>query len=351
MPGDLALTQETLGLLYQYSYKSYLQVAVDHGPDRYYHHIAKMILYVLDFAFSLDCGIDSLLAQDIAQAFASFEYAAQIMKACLAAGMIDNTALFLEYLIKSLAYAQSRDASDITQLFLKQLAALSVIVGGVHHPVFTLAKGLLSLGITPVLSNELLKASCNGRYDAGVEDRKVTDTALFRLVCESLGKDYSLQQAEIAYHDLVYQYRRGEEGDRYLYHFTSQQMASVYLRHHRFIEAAALLSDAPDHLSEYISRGWVPTKPTSAPFSMIGIVRRLYLLAQAYAGQQNHEHAEAMFRLAIFAGQKYFPCDEPTLIRAYKAYSSYLKGLNRTTEAAEVEQMVVLGLKMYMLTV
>jgi hypothetical protein len=127
-------------------------------------------------------------------------------------------------------------------------------------------------------------------------------------------------------------------------------LSTVYMAHEKFAEAESLLSNAASDYSEWIERGWKSTLPRTAPLSVIGMVWRITLLAQAKAGLQEHDASDRFFQLSIQAAKSLLPADHPSVVRAQKAYSMYLVGQRRSQDAEVIEQQIDEALSMYMLT-
>ena len=215
------------------------------------------------------------------------------------------------------------------------------------HPLAVVARNLLILGITPELVDRLAEAELKLWSSRQPRcSKSQIESLLFQSKCDCLSTSFALQEAERTYRYLTRPYRTADHDERLQRQMNSAMMAEVYLAHHKFVDAACVLSDAPDQLAEWVENGWMPT---TAPLSMTGIIWRLFLLAQALAGQGKHESADAEFRSSISAGSKYYPPDYPILIRAQKAYVAYLDSQNRKGEAQEIKRVVDSGLQLYML--
>ena len=213
-------------------------------------------------------------------------------------------------------------------------------------------ENLLRLGMAPELilamhTIENASQATLGLYLGPSDEREhqmLIDRMAFEQKCKILGSSYSIQEAEYTYQNLLTQ-----PHIKYNRQFLSLWMGRFYMLHKRYVEAAGVLSNAPDDLMEWLSKGCKATIPRTAPMSMMAIIWRLSELARAFAGQERYDSAEAMFQLSLSAGQRFMWPDYPTVIQAQQVYSTYLTSQGRGREAKEVEQAIDLGLKMYML--
>jgi tetratricopeptide (TPR) repeat protein len=346
LPEGLAMLETTLFIVCEHAVKGY--TLVQSGA-----HIRNKELDAASdmekWCFSVKCGSMNLLNHNVSQAFASFEFASRLLKRCMSE---TNSHLFSKVLV-ALAYAQSRKAHDVVQLFLKQIAALATTSLGPRHPISIWARNILVMGVNVALVEKLYVAEMSAACNAGFLDRYGYEVGVFGLKCDVRGADYHLLEAEGIYQNLVD--RNLIEGPpkwrRYTFQFLSVNMAQLYLEHESFSKAVSVLSDAHTDLEEYVSKGWAPSMPLTAPLSAIMIVWRLYLLGQALAGQGDHESANTAFESAISAGLKYLDHDHHVSISAQKAYSEYLSSQNLKEEADEIERIVDLKLDMYKLSV
>ena len=344
-PEGLAILERTLSIVGEHGVKGY--ILQQSGVYELFEGNNQLI----NWSFSIHCGCTNLQNHNFSQAFASFEFASRILNTCLTA---KHPHVF-SHILKALGDAQCRNAHDVVQLFLKQIAALATTSFGPRHPFSVWARNILVMGINPALTEKLYMAEMNAVCSAGFTSRERVENGLFQLKCDCLGTGYHLHEAEQNYRDLVDRTSTlsefpGLENRRYQYQVLSVNMAELYLQHQSFSKAASVLSDAPADLEEFISKGWAPTFPATAPLSMIMIIRRLYVLGQALAAQGDHEPADAAFKLAVSAGLKYLDPEHHICISAQKAYSEYLSSQNRKEEADEIEQIVDLRLDMYKLT-
>ena len=299
--------------------------------------------------YAIRSGVNGLCNGNHRQAFACFEHAAQTVNTCFVNnGALDDATNVCVTMLHALCYARSREAHDIADLFLKQMGAIAVVIGGPAHPVAIMMKQLLVTDLTMDLlqrfNHVCFVASTVSEASTKVYKRNYHSFALKYDIFDR--SSYSIEKAEYDYQKLL----SGDSKTRYDIQFLSLSMARVYFEHGRFDEAADAVSDAPDQLVEWIERGWQSTTPRTAPLSMMGIAWRLSALAQATAGQGRHEIADAMFVLSISTARLYLEAGNPTLVQVQQAYSSYLMSRDRRAEAAEVDHMIDLTLKMYMLS-
>ena len=316
----------------------------------------RLSMRLVTAEFAIKCGIDSLSFGNYRQAFASFEQGARIVKDCLVEGAIDKAASLCEHLLPAIYYAQSRNARDISETFLKQIGGLAVKLGGAMHPLVTIIRHLLVSDLAPevVCWVERLCISAQGRISArsahfclSTHQYPWMDVQSFVLRCEVLGNEYSIQAAEHDYWTMVLNYSITRMGLQHL----SLEMARFYRKHGKLVEAEILVSDAPRHLQEFVEMGWKVTYPSTTPLSMMMTVWRLSELAQALAGQLQHDDADTIFQLSISVGLQYYAADNHVVIQAQQAYVRYLTAQNRHAEAKEVDEMIDLGLQMYMLDI
>lgn len=299
--------------------------------------------------FCVGLGLSNLEypGQNMTQAFACFELASQLITRCLTRNLIDYLPNILGVL-DILGKSQSQHAHDVVRLFLQQINALASLHGGSMHPLALCTKTLLALEhITPEVVEEVGTIRTNMNSDP---DPSTLEVNHFILKCEVRGIRYPLDEAEQTYCD-IYNRRILEEDPRAPLQFLSVRMAELYLKHHRYAQAASVVSDAPAQLQEFIENGWKYTLPRTTPLSMLGIVWRLRVLAQALAGQEEHHLADSTFQLCLEAAGNYLPENDAVRMQAQKAYSKYLLSQNRFAEVSEIEKMLDLQLALYKLTV
>ena len=346
-PSDLALVETTFSNVYAYNQRCFLPSP--HRTADIQLKIDQASINLPPVGFTIQSGVECLLSHNYIQGFAFFECAARILQDALSVGVLENLEIFFGNILPALLCSQSRNAYDVVQLFLKLIEGLAAASGGAMHPLAVVARNLLALGITPELVDRLAEAELKLWSSRQSCSKSQIESLLFQSKCDCLSTSFALQEAERTYRYLTSPYRTSDDDERLQRQMNSAMMAEVYLAYHQFVDAACVLSDAPDQLAEWVEKGWRPTTPTTAPLSMDGIVWRLFLLAQALAGQGKHESADASFQSSISAGQKYYPPDYPILIRAQKAYAAYLDSRNRKREAQETRRVVDSGLQMYML--
>ena len=199
-------------------------------------------------------------------------------------------------------------------MYLQQLGNLAVIHGGARHPMGLLVEDWLKFGLTPELMLGIIRAQTNAQVDFDlvpdhlIYEARPVDAMEFQMSCEFLGTRYSIQEAEYVFfrcrvdaeswnQKFLRRYNNFE--NRYKYQFDSLEMARFYLLHRKHVDAAAMLSDAPDHLAEWIEKGYEATNPRTAPLSIMGVIWHLAALGETYAGLQQYESADAMFQAAI----------------------------------------------------
>ena len=273
-------------------------------------------LLVVDFA--IQCGISSLSNGESCQAFALFECAAQALKTGFDLGAIRSASDLIWTVFTALSYAQARHPDDIVKLFLKQLGTLTIVYGGSAHPLAIMVKHLLAAGFDMQVASMIQNIANQAVFsDSGLSQgfRLEEHEMNYHSVSSKLeisGGSYSLQQAEFDYAKTV-----AHLPSRYTIQFFSLGMARLHLEHGKFVEAANLLSDAPDELVEWIERGYragitgTPGELRTAPISMMAISWRLSALAQAFAGQGKHGAADANVPASYIRSTAMFPARSP----------------------------------------
>ncbi|KAK5059813.1 hypothetical protein LTR84_009696 [Exophiala bonariae] len=342
-PEQLALVENTL----HNAKKHFYRCAAETHPewDRYVQNFHRV-------KFSIKFGVDSLRSRNYTEAFALFEYAARLLQDYLTSSALDNVTGFFDSFVPALLYAQFHKAHDVVELFLKQIRGLASISRGPMHPISAIARNLLASDITPDLVQRLMLIEVRQYYSDQPGIEHFIHGMLFEWKCCDLGQSYPIQEAEYTYqylndHAVI---NNDRPNPRFDGQFINMSMALLYLGHSKFIEAAAVLSDVPGQFAEWIERGYIFTTPPTAPLSMTGIVCSLTYLARALAGQNLHESAEAMFRMAIFAGQNHFEPDHPVSIEAMKAAADYFFSQSQKRDAGEMQEAIDARLKSYMLT-
>jgi hypothetical protein len=200
LPEGLAMLETTLLIVYESTVKSC--VLADSGTytaeQQLELHDSEGQLEVL--CFSIQCGADNLLNHNVSQAFASFEFASRLLKRCLS----DKSRSLFSKIEAVLAYAQCRNAHDVVQQFLKQIAALAVTSFGPKHPISIWARNMLLMGVNSLLVEKLFAAEMNAASSTKYLSTYLSEHYTFQFKCEVLRAGYNLQEAEKKYWGLFH---------------------------------------------------------------------------------------------------------------------------------------------------
>lgn len=288
---------------------------------------------------TFEAGLRMLEVGNASKAFASFEWAFRNMDwiVSLADSTICNSLFIL-----MLRTRNDENMSRFFRVFIDHFEKLAVLRLGSSHPQSLLAQCLRLLPadantydvISQARLTELSKTYGSEHSEVFREEMDILASYL-----GAFGINCDMAACELKYEAIC---KKGAVVDpkwRYSQQYLSIKMAQVFIAQQRYEKAERLVSDAFDHLLEYARERWMPDYHNLAPLSITMIIWRLWILAQALAGQNNHERADSAFRAAIFVSSFYFqPVEDPVVTEALEKYALYLRAQKRVKDAEAIEK-------------
>ena len=322
------------------------------GTTREYQETIQMVTMI---EMTIKSGVRFLVGDNSSKAFASFEWASRNLRLCVK----HINYQWIQTLFPALiwAYLETPKSHGVIQLFLRCIEVLATLDLQYTHPIAVWARNLRLLFLHGEVNRELLgrlhEISDGTRLEILGRDDLETATRyeVSRLVgtWRSLEGEADFEMGETRFWNLLARLPAAIPDQRWRYwdQVLTIEWAEVCVNWHKFDKAEIVLLDAPSHLSEYISQGWVPDINNMPPLSATMVTWRLFVLGTALGAQAKHAQADEAFKQAVFFALRYYGADVSITRQALQAYWKYLESRGRVAEAAEIDGMLDQALEPY----
>lgn len=257
-----------------------------------------------------------------------------------------------QYITETVLYSRMYKVPQVGQMLLRHIISMATILYGPNDNFTVFCRSLLSLMHT----NEVFDAVIEAFVDIVQDTLGPQDTYSAAVKFSNFSNVFCLrddpgllQDVTLRYHALL-QFAYNTQGAmaRYFAASLSDTFADTLVKFGEYERAERLLSDAPSHLHEWRSNGYVLGDPR-APIRITLIIIRLTDYGKILADQQKYEQAHEMFSLAVAAGTEYLGADAPITVSAITSLGKALANWDRKAEADAAFASLDERLRPYML--